>query len=216
MNTIAAFLQADWAERAGWTLLHSLWQLTAVAAVYAIVAFVLRKRSADARYALGCVAIVAMVGLPVGTYAWLPHVAPWGIEEAFHAPAAVTLRTESPGALPAESPGLLPRELPDLLPSEVRDPPGELTRLPVGMGERVAAPVECRATRANRLLVRNASLHALGNRRLVGRSPVFFASAVLRMVSPASASAARSFAAVRSITTNGASGERASRRGSGR
>ena len=33
MNTIAAFLQADWAERAGWTLLHSLWQLTAVAAV---------------------------------------------------------------------------------------------------------------------------------------------------------------------------------------
>ena len=145
MNTVAAFLQADWAERAGWTLLHSLWQLTAVAAVYAIVAFVLRNRSADARYALGCVAIVAMVGLPVGTYAWLPHVAPWGIEEAFHAPAAVTLRTESPGRMPAESPGLLPRELPDLLPSEVRDPPGELTRLPVGMGERVAAPVEMTA-----------------------------------------------------------------------
>ncbi len=103
MNTIAAFLQADWAERAGWTLLHSLWQLTAVAAVYAIVAFVLRNRAADARYVLGCVAIIAMVGLPVGTYAWLPHVAPWGIEEAFHAPAAVTLRTESPGALPPDA-----------------------------------------------------------------------------------------------------------------
>ena len=32
MNIFTTFLQAEWAERAGWTLLHSLWQIAAVAA----------------------------------------------------------------------------------------------------------------------------------------------------------------------------------------
>lgn len=82
MNAVSAFLQADWAERVGWTLLHSLWQIAAVAAAYAITAFLLRNRSADGRYVLGCVAILAMLGLPVGTYVLLPNDLPPAAELA--------------------------------------------------------------------------------------------------------------------------------------
>ena len=73
MNTLTTLLQADWAERAGWTLLHSVWQIALVAAAYAIATLVLRHRSASARYVLGCVAILAMLGLPMGTYAMLTY-----------------------------------------------------------------------------------------------------------------------------------------------
>ena len=37
MNAFTTFLQADWAERVGWTLFHSLWQIALVAAAYVIV-----------------------------------------------------------------------------------------------------------------------------------------------------------------------------------
>ena len=82
MNAFAVFLQAEWAERAGWTLLHSLWQIAVVAAAYAITACLLRNRSADRRYVLGCVAILAMLGLPVGTYVLQPHDLPSAAELA--------------------------------------------------------------------------------------------------------------------------------------
>ncbi len=71
MNTLTTLLQADWAELAGWTLLHSVWQIALVAAAYAIATLVLRHRSASARYVLGCVAILTMLGLPVATYGLL-------------------------------------------------------------------------------------------------------------------------------------------------
>ena len=71
MSAFTTFLEADWAERMGLTLVHSLWQIALVAVVYAIVASRLRNRSADSRYALGCVAMLAMLVLPIGTYALL-------------------------------------------------------------------------------------------------------------------------------------------------
>ncbi len=71
MNAFTTFLQADWAELMGWTLLHSLWQIALVAAVYAIVSLLLRNRSADARYVIGCVALLLMLGFPIGTYVLL-------------------------------------------------------------------------------------------------------------------------------------------------
>lgn len=82
MNAIAAFLQADWAERAAWSLLHSLWQIAVIAAVYAIVAFVLRSRSANSRYLLGCAAMLVMLVLPAGTYVLLPDDSTSEIAEA--------------------------------------------------------------------------------------------------------------------------------------
>ncbi len=71
MNAFTAFLETDWTVRMGLTLVHSLWQVALIAAVYAIAAFLLRNRSADSRYLLGCFAIFAMLGLPMATYALL-------------------------------------------------------------------------------------------------------------------------------------------------
>jgi len=51
----------------GWVLVHSLWQLGAVAAAFAILLGVLRKASASARYLVSCATLVLMVALPVGT-----------------------------------------------------------------------------------------------------------------------------------------------------
>jgi len=99
MNTITTFLQADWAERAGWALLHSLWQIVAVAALYAIAALLLRNRSANSRYALGCFAILAMLGLPMGTYVLLSHDRPLEIAQPSNTPAVAASPTESPARL---------------------------------------------------------------------------------------------------------------------
>ncbi len=74
MNDLTAFLQAtllqaDWAERIGWTLLHSVWQIALVTALYALVPVLLRNHSAAVRYTFGCVALLAMVSLPIGALA---------------------------------------------------------------------------------------------------------------------------------------------------
>lgn len=87
MTGLTTFLQtcfqADCVERMGWTLIHSLWQIAAVTAVYAIVALTLRNRSAPSRYLAGCAAMLLMLGLPMLTYAVLPAAA-----SAPHAAAA--------------------------------------------------------------------------------------------------------------------------------
>ena len=76
MNTpldyLNRFLHSRLSEDLGWVLVHSLWQITLVAALYALVAMVLRNRSAVLRYLLGCAAMVAMLLLPVVTYGVLP------------------------------------------------------------------------------------------------------------------------------------------------
>ena len=55
--------------RLGWTLLHFLWQGTVIAAVLAAVRIVVgRSISAQARYAMACVALGAMTVAPLFTY----------------------------------------------------------------------------------------------------------------------------------------------------
>ncbi len=76
MNAVTTILHADWAERVGLTLLHSLWQIAAIVGAYAIVSLLLRNRLANVRYLLGCVAMLAMLGLPIGTYVLLHESAP--------------------------------------------------------------------------------------------------------------------------------------------
>ncbi len=73
MNALRTFfqsgiLEASWAERIGWALLHSLWQIALIAGVYALIGAMLRKRSAQARYLCGCAAMLAMLGAPVATW----------------------------------------------------------------------------------------------------------------------------------------------------
>ena len=64
MQLRSPMLDLALAERIGWTLVHSVWQVALVAAAFAVAAFVLRRRSANVRYVLGCVALAAMVAWP--------------------------------------------------------------------------------------------------------------------------------------------------------
>ena len=69
---IDQFSQSTWVQNVGWALLHSLWQTTLIAALYAVAAVALRNRSASMRYLLGCLAMAAMIFVPVATFFVLP------------------------------------------------------------------------------------------------------------------------------------------------
>jgi len=76
------------------TLLHFLWQGLALAGVALVLLRVLRKASANARYAALLAVLAAMAAGPALTFAWLsPAPLP--------APPAVTFRTISPAPAPA-------------------------------------------------------------------------------------------------------------------
>ena len=103
MNGIESFLcevlGSEVFQRLGWALVHLLWQGVAVAALAAGGMYLLRRRSANARYAMACVALAVLAALPVAT-AWLaPVIDDANVEEE---PTAVA-------ALPADaSPAQLP------------------------------------------------------------------------------------------------------------
>jgi len=65
MRVMELLSAQPWVERLGWTLIHFLWQGALIAALYAIAR---RSRSAQRRYLLGCVALVAMVAAPLVTF----------------------------------------------------------------------------------------------------------------------------------------------------
>src|SRR6185437_13187885 len=63
--------------RLGWTLLHFLWQGTAIAIAYAAIRFLFaRTLSAGARYTLACAALLAMAIAPVLTFLALSNDLP--------------------------------------------------------------------------------------------------------------------------------------------
>jgi VWFA-related protein len=69
MNGIQAFTSEPWVTRLGWTLLHFLWQGTAIALLYAAVRFLFaRTLSAHARCTLACAALLAMAVAPPLTF----------------------------------------------------------------------------------------------------------------------------------------------------
>src|SRR6266496_2300175 len=55
-------------DQLGWTLVHFLWQGTAVAALNGLAQVVLRQLSANARYCLGCCALLLMLACPITTF----------------------------------------------------------------------------------------------------------------------------------------------------
>ncbi|HKB12650.1 MAG TPA: hypothetical protein VKD69_18435, partial [Vicinamibacterales bacterium] len=54
-------------QTAGWTLIHFVWQGAAIALVMATALRLLRDRSANARYLIACVGLVAMLAAPALT-----------------------------------------------------------------------------------------------------------------------------------------------------
>ncbi|HEV2736371.1 MAG TPA: hypothetical protein VGV85_16115, partial [Longimicrobiaceae bacterium] len=51
----------------GWALLHFVWQGALLAGLAALAMHLLRGRSPQARYAVGCAALLLMVAAPVAT-----------------------------------------------------------------------------------------------------------------------------------------------------
>jgi beta-lactamase regulating signal transducer with metallopeptidase domain len=70
---ITAFLSQLWVQRLGWTLVHFLWQGTAIVILFAVLRRALgRSLSAQGRYALACLALGTMAAAPPLTYLLIP------------------------------------------------------------------------------------------------------------------------------------------------
>jgi uncharacterized protein (TIGR03435 family) len=89
MNAMHLFAAQPWVERLGITLLHFLWQGVLIAAVYAAVRRgIARSASANIRYMLACVALVAMAAAPVLTWNLLRPPSPGSVAATFTAPVS--------------------------------------------------------------------------------------------------------------------------------
>jgi len=55
------------AHQIGWVLLHSLWLGALIGAIFAMLRFALRRRSASARYLTGCLSLCVLLAAPVLT-----------------------------------------------------------------------------------------------------------------------------------------------------
>ncbi len=74
--TLESILSQDMIQRLGWTLLHFVWQATAIAFLLAILLVALRKASSNVRDAVACVALGLIVLLPLVTMSLVPTSAP--------------------------------------------------------------------------------------------------------------------------------------------
>src|SRR5262245_15386591 len=101
-----ALLQYPWSVRLGWALLHSLWQGAVLAVMAAVGLYLLRRRSANARYLIGCLALLLAAVAPAVTFLFLradpssSSEQPTEARPAAAAPAA-TATVGVTGALPA-------------------------------------------------------------------------------------------------------------------
>ena len=124
MNAFSLLLQADWAERVGWTLLHSLWQIALLAAAYALVSVSLKNRSATVRYCAGCVTLFAMLGLPLSTYFLQSQDTAQVSTDIDDTPAVAELSADShtPTNIVTQSENLVADPLPPVAPSNSAEP----------------------------------------------------------------------------------------------
>jgi len=69
MSGVETILQQPWVTRAGWTLVHFLWQGSAIAILLAVVRELAGPRlTARGRYALSCAALATMTAAPLATF----------------------------------------------------------------------------------------------------------------------------------------------------
>ncbi len=84
-------LSQEIVQKLGWTLLHFVWQATAVTSLLAIVLAALRKSTANLRYIIACLALGLMVLLPMVTMALVPASRPQPITSIEPPPAPVVV-----------------------------------------------------------------------------------------------------------------------------
>jgi beta-lactamase regulating signal transducer with metallopeptidase domain len=68
MTAARALAESATLQNLGWALVHSIWQLVAVALVLAVALTMLRDAPARARYCAACLALLAMLALPLATF----------------------------------------------------------------------------------------------------------------------------------------------------
>jgi beta-lactamase regulating signal transducer with metallopeptidase domain len=113
MSNFARWVSPELMRTLGWTLLHFIWQGTALAALFAVA--ISAVRSAAGRYALAVGTLVLMMASPVLTFTWLyretvpavrsgaQHVLPWIVAAPQHAVVAAV--SSAPAAVsPSEQP----------------------------------------------------------------------------------------------------------------
>ena len=92
---LTSILDSPVVYRLGWALIHSLWLGAAVVAALAGLLALLRRRSANARYVAGCIALGATVILAIGAFAVVQPRLKQAQSEAAVEPAAAP-RTSAP------------------------------------------------------------------------------------------------------------------------
>src|SRR5438874_2624429 len=65
--TLLQIIHHPIAARLGWVLLHSVWQGALIGVLFAILRYGLRRRSANARYLAGCLALALLLIMPLAT-----------------------------------------------------------------------------------------------------------------------------------------------------
>ncbi len=89
MTTPDTLLSQPIFQSLGWALIHFLWQGALVALLYASLRVILRRRTANVRYAAACATMLLLLALPIATALIIKRDLP---------PAATPERTVSPAA----------------------------------------------------------------------------------------------------------------------
>lgn len=105
MNGLYDLLQSPVAEQLAWTLLHSLWQLAAIGLATWYALRLMRRRSANARYAVACAALTTMLAAPLITFDYL-QFGPVPIAPAFNEAASDAQAPPASSGLLAPEPSL--------------------------------------------------------------------------------------------------------------
>lgn len=90
-------------QKLGWTLLHFVWQATAVALLAAILLAGLRKAAANVRYIIACTALCLMVLLPLVTIPFVPLSTPQPMASIEPPPASAIAPAQPAEAMPSDA-----------------------------------------------------------------------------------------------------------------
>ena len=108
MNTPWGIMNHPLTHRMGWALLHSLWQGALVGAMFVLLRFALRRRSAHARYLAGCLSLGLLLAALVLTLlsGQTPSTVPVSGPSAAPVSRASVVSTFTGAALPVFSFGM--------------------------------------------------------------------------------------------------------------
>jgi GWxTD domain-containing protein len=106
MNALESWVRTPLAEALGWTLVHFVWEGAAIAALLALALAFCRPAAARLRYALGCLALLAMpVAFAVTLALWVPSAADRIPPYWAGAPAGLLSAAQPAPLTPAPGPG---------------------------------------------------------------------------------------------------------------